>query len=66
MVDFTLQKEWERSTAKPIQESKTIPVTNKEENLDYLTPQPANNDHEFEPGEQEKMQEDLSNLKIPD
>lgn len=48
------------------QENNTIPNIVKAETPDYLTPQAAHNDHEFEPGEQEKMQEDLSNLKIPD
>lgn len=66
MVDFTLQKEWERSTAKHASENKAISVAIQEETPDYLKPQAAHNDHESEPDEQKKMREDLSNLKIPD
>ncbi len=53
MVDFTLQKEWERST------------TNMQDK-DYLLPRSAHNDYLDEPGELEKMREDLANLKRPD
>lgn len=53
MVDFTLQKEWERSVSDT-------------KNKVYLLPQAAHNDHESEPGELEKMQEDLANLKRPE
>lgn len=54
MVDFTLHKEWERSVS--IEKVVTFsPVT-----------QAAHNDHQNEDGEQEKMQEDLSNLKRPE
>lgn len=54
MVDFTLHKEWERSISieKVVSYS---PVT-----------QAAHNDHQNEDGEQEKMQEDLSNLRRPE
>lgn len=53
MVDFTLQKEWERSV-----NAKNVP--------DYLKPVAARNDYENEPGQEEKMREDVSNLKKPD
>ncbi len=53
MVDFTLQKEWERSTADA-------------QDKDYLLPRAAHNDYIDEPGELEKMRDDLSNLKKPD
>lgn len=53
MVDFTLQKEWERSTANT-------------HDKDYLLPRAAHNDYTDEPGELEKMRDDLSNLKRPD
>lgn len=53
MVDFTLQKEWERSTANM-------------QDKDYLLPRSAHNDYLDEPGELEKMKEDLANLKRPD
>lgn len=53
MVDFTLQKEWERSTADA-------------QDKDYLLPRAAHNDYIDEPGELEKMRDDLSNLKRPD
>lgn len=53
MVDFTLQKEWERS------------VSDTKGKV-YLLPQAAHNDYESEPGEFEKMQEDLATLKRPE
>ncbi len=52
MVDFTLQKEWERSI-------------NIKSTPDYLKPVAARNDYENEPGQEEKMREDVSNLKKP-
>ncbi len=52
MVDFTLQKEWERSTADA-------------QDKDYLLPRAAHNDYINEPDELEKMRDDLSNLKRP-
>lgn len=57
MVDFTLQKEWERSTA-----------IVKDNVIEYnsATPKAAHNDYEHEPEEVEKMKEDISNLKRPD
>ena len=57
MVDFTLQKEWERSTSMritPIQPEYSGPVL-----------MAAHNDHLDEPGELEKMRRDLDNLKRP-
>lgn len=54
MVDFTLQKEWERSTTI----EKVVPYT--------PVTQAAHNDHQEEYGELEKMQDDLSNLKRPE
>ena len=50
MVDFTLQKEWERSSA-------NVDIK------DYLLPRAARNNYESEPGELEKMKDDLANLK---
>lgn len=57
MVDFTLQKEWERST-----------VTVKDNAIEYdsATAKAAHNDYETEPGEVEKMKEDVSILKRPE
>lgn len=62
MVDFTLQKEWERSTVA----QKIIPIKTEESTQDYLLPRAAHNDYIDEPGELEKMRDDLSNLKRPD
>lgn len=53
MVDFTLHKEWERS----VSIEKVVPYS--------PVTQAAHNDHQHEDGEQEKMQDDLSNLKRP-
>lgn len=53
MVDFTLQKEWERSTADT-------------QDKDYLLPRAAHNDYINEPDELEKMKDDLAKLKRPD
>lgn len=55
MVDFTLQKEWERSSLTnitPIHSEQAVPVL-----------MAAHNDHMSEPGELEKMRKDLENLK---
>ena len=62
MVDFTLQKEWERSTVA----QKIIPIKTEESTQGYLAPQAAHNDYIDEPGELEKMRDDLSDLKRPD
>lgn len=54
MVDFTLQKEWERSTA--VQDNV----------VEYNhTLKAAHNDHVDDPIELKKMQEDLDSLKRP-
>lgn len=61
MVDFTLNEEWERSTA----DSKVVSIPVKNGTPDYLKPQAAHNDNENE--EQiSLMQEDISNLKRPE
>lgn len=62
MVDFTLQKEWERSTVA----QKITPIKTKESTQGYLAPQAAHNDYIDEPGELEKMRDDLAKLKRPD
>ena len=54
MVDFTLHKEWERS----VSIEKFVPFS--------PVTQAAHNDYQEESGEQEKMQDDLSNLKRPE
>lgn len=64
MVDFTLRKEWERS--QPEAENREIPPAVTKGIPDHLKPRAAHNDHASEPGEQEKMQEDLASLTIPD
>lgn len=56
MVDFTLQKEWERSTT----------VNDNVIEYNPATPKAAHNDYENVLGEAEKMKEDVSNLKRPD
>lgn len=53
MVDFTLEKEWERSTALAEKESGTP---------DYLKPQAAHNDHMDGEDELGKVQNDLAML----
>ena len=55
MVDFTLQKEWERATAVS---DKVVMYSS--------SPKAARNDHITEPGEVEKTYEDLSSLKRPE
>ncbi len=62
MVDFTLLKEWERSTALAKEKSNVTPMTVKQDTPDYLKPQAAHNDHINEEGELEKIQEDLAML----
>lgn len=62
MVDFTLQKEWERSTVA----QKIIPIKTEESTQGYLGIKAAHNDYIDEPGELEKMRDDLANLKRPD
>lgn len=54
MVDFTLLKEWERSTVVSDSVAEYIPALKA-----------AHNDYSNEKGELEKMQEDISNLKRP-
>lgn len=55
MVDFTLQKEWERS------------VNEKSNIVEYFsTPKAARNDYLDEPGEIEKTYDDISSLKRPE
>ena len=58
MVDFTLQKEWERSTAVQEPGSKVVPMAVKEDAPDYLTVQAAHNDAETTDEELEKMERD--------
>lgn len=53
MVDFTLQKEWERSTA----ETKIVSMAAKED-TDYLAVKAAHNDAEITDAELEKMERD--------
>lgn len=55
MVDFTLQKEWERS--KTVSDN-LVPYS--------ASPKAARNDHINEPGEVEKTYKDLSSLKRPE
>ena len=55
MVDFTLQKEWERSNSVS---DKVVKYSS--------SPKAARNDHITEPGEVEKTYEDLSSLKRPE
>lgn len=61
MVDFTLLKEWERSTA---EKSNIVPRYIKEDTPDYLKPQAAHNDNESEE-ELSLMKEDVSSLQKP-
>lgn len=60
-VDYILNREYE--LAKEISESRTA-----DNNVVPYSPvtQAAHNDHQNEDGEQEKMQDDLSNLKRPE
>lgn len=70
MVDFTLQKEWERSTHKVEEKIKYTyepqPISFVAERGYEYGAKAAHNDHADEPGEQEKMLEDISNLKRPE
>lgn len=52
MVDFTLLKEWERSSAKAVDL--------------HILPKAARNNYMKENGEPKKVQKDLSTLKTPD
>ncbi len=61
MVDFTLLKEWERSTA---EKTNVVPLYIKEDTPDYLKPKAAHNDDESEE-ELSLMKEDVSSLKKP-
>ena len=62
MVDFTLQKEWERSTALTEKKSSVIPMPVTEDMPDYLKPKAARNDYIDGESEIEKVQSDLSML----
>lgn len=64
MVDFTLLKEWERSTAEATK-SDVVPMTLKEDVPDYLKPRAAHPNADTEE-ELSLMQEDISNLKRPE
>ena len=63
MVDFTLQEEWERSTAAQQLESNVVPMAVREDTPDYLTVQAAHNDVEITDEELEKMQRDINLMK---
>ena len=71
MVDFTLQKEWERSSQK-VENSTFYNVENipsplmVAENSATYEIKAARNDHINEEGELEKTLEDISNLKRPE
>lgn len=58
MVDFTLTKEWERSITEKQKNDKVVPYA--------PTMQAARNDYATDPGEQEKMQDDMKLLKRPE
>lgn len=58
MVDFTLQKEWERSTTETSKADNVIPMAVKEDTPDYLTVRAAHNDAETTDEELEKMERD--------
>lgn len=64
MVDFTLLKEWERSTAEA-EKANVVPMTLKEDTPDYLKPQAAH-PHAGTEEELSLMREDISNLKRPE
>lgn len=51
---------------KRVKELTELPRYVQEDTQDHLIPRAARNDYEDEPGEQEKMQRDLSKLKKPD
>lgn len=58
MVDFTLEKEYERSVAEKKRSDSVIPYV--------PAVQAAHNDFENDPEEQEKMKSDLASLKRPE
>lgn len=58
MVDFTLEKEYERSVAEKKRTDNVIPYV--------PAVQAAHNDFENDPEEQEKMKSDLASLKRPE
>lgn len=58
MVDFTLEKEYERSVAEKKRADNVIPYV--------PAVQAAHNDFENDPEEQEKMKSDLASLKRPE
>lgn len=58
MVDFTLEKEYERSVAEKKRTDNLIPYV--------PAVQAAHNDFENDPEEQEKMKSDLASLKRPE
>lgn len=58
MVDFTLEKEYERSVAEKKRADTVIPYV--------PAVQAAHNDFENDPEEQEKMKSDLASLKRPE
>lgn len=58
MVDFTLEKEYERSVAEKKRADNVIPYV--------PAVQAAHNDFEDDPEEQEKMKSDLASLKRPE
>lgn len=64
MVDFTLQKEWERSTSesKAFNNIVEYPIPSHND----LSVKAAHNDYLDEPEELEKMNRDLDKLKRPD
>lgn len=64
MVDFTLLKEWERSTAEA-EKSNVVPMVLKEDTPDHLKPQAAH-PHADTEEELSLMREDISNLKRPE
>ena len=63
MVDFTLQKEWERSTTETSKADNVIPMAVKEDTPDYLTVRAAHNDAETTDEEVEKMRKDIEMMK---
>lgn len=65
MVDFTLNKEWERSNELKSLENKIISMQIKEELPEHIMPVAAHNDIEDEK-QIALMQEDIDNLKIPE
>ncbi len=71
VVDAVLDREYVIAEKLKEQVEKVIELTEdlrhaKEEAPDYLLPKAARNDYENEPGELERMQKDIANLKRPD